>query len=227
MKGESESIGQRLRTPRAAAVAGIIFSILTVTSHVLIRDSISSHPLGSAVEVVRHAKTLSNGLNLTPFAGITFLWFVAVVRDRLGKLEDRFFSTILFGSGLLYVGMLFVSASLAGGLLRVLSSGTVDLVESGAYAVGRAQINQILSVYEVKMAGMFMISSSTVFLRTRVVPRWVAFLGFALALLLLLSVGVIEWMRLVFPLWVFLVSMCFLIEKFRGPSQAAQDTLKT
>src|SRR5215467_11071618 len=49
-----------------------------------------------------------------------FLWFFAVVRNRLGALEDRFFSTVFLGSGLLYVAMIFISAALAGGLIRVL-----------------------------------------------------------------------------------------------------------
>jgi hypothetical protein len=28
-------------------------------------------------------------LNLLPFAGIAFLWFIGVVRERLGEIEDR------------------------------------------------------------------------------------------------------------------------------------------
>ena len=112
--------------------------------------------------------------------------------------------------------MFFASAALAGGLLRVLSSGAENLIQSGTYAVSRAEIYQIMNVYAIKMAGVFIISTSTISVRTQIVPRWMAFLGFALALLLLLSVGTIEWGPLVFPVWVFLISVCILIEKFRG-----------
>ena len=73
-----------------------------------------------------------------------------------------------------------------------------------------------MNVYAIKMAGVFMISTSTIALRTRVIPRWTAFLGYALALFLLLSVGIIDWTPMVFPLWVFLISVCILIENFRG-----------
>jgi hypothetical protein len=66
------------------------------------------------------------------------------------------------------------------------------------------------------MAGVFMISANTVSLRTRIVPRWVTYLGYAFALLLLLAVGTIEWTPLVFPLWVLLMSVCILVEKYRG-----------
>jgi hypothetical protein len=224
MNQESASIDRSLKTPRAAAIAGIIFSLLTITSQLLIRNSIPANPLGSAAQVVNHAQTLSRALNLMPFTGIAFLWFIAVVRDRLGKLEDRFFATVFLGSGLLYIAMFYASAALGGGLLRVLSSGAENLIQSGAYAVARAQLYQIANIYAIKMAAVFMFSLSTISLRTRIVPRLIAFSGFALGLLLLLTVGVIEWTPLVFPLWVLLISVCILVEKLRGQPGAEQDS---
>jgi hypothetical protein len=110
--------------------------------------------------------------------------------------------------------MFFASAALGGGLLLVLSSGNENVIQSGAYAVGRAQVYQIANIYAIKMAGVFMMSLSTISLRTRIVPRWIAFLGYALALLLLLTVTTIEWTPLVFPVWVLLISVCILIENF-------------
>jgi hypothetical protein len=218
MNQQSALIGQSLRTPRAAAVAGIVFSILSITSQLLITSSIPANPLGSEMEVIHHFKTISLALNLAPFAGIAFLWFIGVVRDRMGKLEDRFFATVFLGSGLLYVAMYFASAALAGGLLRVLSSGTESPIQSGTYALARAEIYQIMNVYATKMAGVFMISASTIALRTRIVPRLMSFFGYALALVLLLSVGTTGWAPMVFPVWVFLISGCILIENFRGQS---------
>jgi hypothetical protein len=120
--------------------------------------------------------------------------------------------------------MIFASAALTGGLLLGLSSGAENLIHSGAYAVSRAQIYQMMNIYAIKMAGVFMISTSTVSLRTRIVPRWVVFLGYAFALLLLLNIGTIEWTPLVFPLWVLLMSVCILMQKFRGQPEAEQDS---
>jgi hypothetical protein len=216
MNQESALIGKSLKTPRAAAVAGIIFSVLFIIGELLIRSSIPANPLSSAADLVNHSQNISRALSLVPFAGIAFLWFIAVIRDRLGKLEDRFFATVLLGSGLLYVAMFFASAALTGGLLVVLSSGPESVIRSGAYAVSRAQIYQIMNIYAIKMAGVFMITTSTIALHTRIVPRWMVFLGYALALLLLLTVGTIQWTPLVFPLWVLLVSACILIEKLPG-----------
>src|SRR5215472_5816976 len=107
MNQEAASIRQRMRTPRAAAVAGILFSLLLMTSFLLVRISVPANPLSEASGFAEHAQAISLALNLLPFAGIAFLWFIAVLRDRLGELEDRFFATVFLGSGLLFVAMLF------------------------------------------------------------------------------------------------------------------------
>lgn len=224
MHREPTSIDQHLKTPRAAGIAGILFCVLFTTGYLLIRSGIPPYGQGSAVEVAKHSQTIARSLNLVPFAGIAFLWFIAVLRDRLGECEDRFFATVFLGSGLIYIAMYFASAALAGGLLGVLNSGAENLVHTGTYAVSRAEINQLLNVYGIKMAGVFMISFSTISLRTRIIPRGLAFLGWALALLLLLSIGTIAWAPLVFPLWVFLLSIRILIEKFRSPFRADQNS---
>jgi len=200
MQQKPTLIVQHLKTPRAAGIAGIAFSILSITSHWLVRSAIPPYAQGSALEVAKHSQTISLSLNLVPFAGIVFLWFIAVLRDYLGEREDRFFATVFLGSGRLYVAMFFASSALKGGLLGVLRSGTENLVQSGTYAVIRAQINQMLNIYGIKMAGVFMISFSTIALRTRVMPPWIAILGWALALLLLLSIGTSAWAPTVFPL---------------------------
>lgn len=216
MNTEAGVIGQRMRTPRAAAVAGLIFSLLLIASMLLIRISIPANPLGPATDVISHAKAISLALHLLPFAGIAFLWFIAVVRDRLGELEDRFFSTVFMGSGLLYIAMVFSAAAMAGGLIAVLGSESENLVRSGAYTLARAEIQQVMHIYATKMAGVFMISTSTIFVQTRIVAGWMAFLGYVAALILLLSVGTLAWVPLIFPVWVFLISMYILKENLRA-----------
>jgi hypothetical protein len=188
--GEKHStIDKRLRTPGAAAVAGILFSVLLIASYFRIWVSIPSNLGAQASEVIRYSKRISLALNLLPFAGIAFLWFIAVVRNCLGALEDRFFATVFLGSGLLYIAMVFTSAALAGGLIRVLISAPETLSQTGAYSLGRAQIYQTMNVYGIKMAGVFMFSTSTILLRTVIIPRWIAFLGYALGAALLLCVS--------------------------------------
>ena len=212
MDEETSGVYKRLRAPRAAAVAGILFSALLIASYTLVWASIPANPEAQDLDVIAHSKTISFALNLLPFAGIAFLWFIAVVRNRLGALEDRFFATVFLGSGLLYIAMIFTSAALAAGLIRVLINAPQLLTQPGAYALGRAQIFQTMNVYGIKMAGVFMFSTSTILLRTSIVPRWIAFLGYGLGAVLLLSIGIIRWIPLVFPIWVLLISVAILFE---------------
>jgi hypothetical protein len=209
-------VHERMKTPRAAALAGIIFSLLLMASFSLVRISVPANPLSEAGGFIEHSRAISLALNLLPFAGIAFLWFIAVLRDRLGELEDCFFATVFLGSGLLFVGMIFTSAAMAGGIITILTHDSARLIQSGSYALGRAEAYQTLNIYAVKMAGVFMIATCTISLRTRILPRWMPFLGYALALILLLSVGTIEWILLVFPMRVLLVSVYILIENLRG-----------
>ena len=145
MVQETSAIHKRLTAPRAAAVAGILFSVLLVASEILVWVSIPANPEARDLDVISHSKTISLALNLLPFAGIAFLWFIAVVRNRLGALEDRFFATVFLGSGLLYIAMIFTSAALAGGLIGVLINAPEILTQPGAYALGRAQIYQTMT----------------------------------------------------------------------------------
>jgi hypothetical protein len=107
-------IHQEIKTPRAAAVAGILFSLLAITSFLLFRISIPPNPLSQPAGMIHHPKTISVALYLVPFAGIAFLWFMGVIRDRLGEYEDRFFATVFLGSSLMFVAMIFAVAAEVG-----------------------------------------------------------------------------------------------------------------
>ena len=212
----------RLTTPRAAAIAGILFSVLLITSIAIIRLSIPADPRDAGQWLAGDVKPVDLALTLLPFAGIAFLWFMGVVRDRLGEHEDRFFATVFLGSGLLFLAMLFSSAAIAGGIVIAYNASPTALLNSETYAFARAATYVILNTYAIKMAGVFMISTCTLFLRTKVTPRWMALLGYVLALLLLVSISHLSWIFLVFPLWILLISIYILIENYRrGPDTAA------
>jgi hypothetical protein len=127
---------------------------------------------------------------------------MGVVRDRFGLLEDQFFSTLFFGSGMLYLAMVFVGAALAGGILT-------------AYSMNPGFVYRINNVYSIRMAGMFMFVLATIWLRTEILPRWLAFITYALALVLLVSVGFLPWMTTIFPMWVLITSAYILILNYR------------
>jgi hypothetical protein len=208
---------ERLTTPRAAAVAGILFSLLLMTSLVMIRITVPASLQDAGAWLSSGAKTVTLAVHLMPFAGIAFLWFIGVLRDRLGAQEDKFFATVFFGSGLLFLATLFAFAGVAGGVLRMFTSTPDLLMVPGLYAFGRTVSYEIMNVYTMRMAGVFMISTSALSLRTGIVPRWMALLGFVLALFLLLSLGSIDWAPFVFPLWVLLISVYVLFANLGSP----------
>jgi hypothetical protein len=211
----------QLTTPRAAAVAGILFSVLLIISLVLIRLSVPDTPQEAGTWLAGSWQAVSLALNLVPFSGVAFLWFIGVVRDRIGQHEDRLFATVFLGSGLLFLAMLFASAAIAGGIITTYGTTPGQLIDAGTYGFGRAMVYELTNTYAMKMAGVFMISTCTLFLRLKIMPRWMAFLGIALALVLLLSLGYNGWISLVFPLWVLLISVYILIENYRRQSEPA------
>ena len=211
----------KLTSPRAAAVAGILFSVLLIASLVIIRLSIPADPRDAGQWLAGDVRPIDLALTLLPFAGIAFLWFIGVVRDRLGEHEDRLFATVFLGSGLLFLAMLFASAALAGSIVIAYGASPTALIDSETYAFARAATYVVLNTYAIKMAGVFMISTGTLFLRTKVTPRWMALLGYALALLLLLTISRLSGIIVVFPLWILLISIYILIENYRrGPGTA-------
>jgi hypothetical protein len=214
-----------LKTPRAAAVAGIVFSILLIISLVLMRISVPAKPEDTGTWLAGEWKTVSFALHLLPFAGIAFLWFIGVLRDRMGIHEDRFFATVFLGSGLLFLAMLFAGAAVTGSIIMVYGATPGKLMESGIYAFGRTTAYQILNVYTLKMAGVFMITTSTLSIRIGITPRWMAILGYALALLLLLSSGYFYWVPLVFPLWVLLISIHILLANLKPKPANKKDSV--
>jgi hypothetical protein len=209
--------GPATAAPRAAAIAGVIFSVLLITGLVLIRLSVPADPSlpGTWVTDPERRNAVRVALNLFPFSGIAFLWFMGVLRNRLGGREDQFLATAFLGSGLLFVVSLFCAEALAVGLLEAVADGHLVLPDSETYYFGRRTIYTLLNVFAFKMAAVFMFSTGTIGLRTAFLPRWVALVGYACAIVLLVVITNWAWIGLLFPLWVLLVSTVVLVMEFR------------
>ncbi|MFO1429777.1 MAG: hypothetical protein U1F76_06510 [Candidatus Competibacteraceae bacterium] len=215
MKPEATLTTPRLRAPRAAAIAGILFAVLLIASFLLLRLAVPADPLEAGAWLKTNSNRVALALNLVPFAGIAFLWFIGVLRDRLGEREDRFFATVFLGSGLLFLAMLFVSAAMVGGIIIAYQVQAESLLGSATFTMARAITFEIMNIYALKMAGVFIIVTSTLGLRTRFIARWMTFIGYAVALLLLLSGRHVEGILLSFPMWVLLLSIHILIDTLR------------
>ena len=216
--------GRALAPPRAAAIAGVIFSLLLGTTLIIIRlaaPAYQSEPGAWMSDPVRRS-ALTFAIQLAPFAGIAFLWFIGVLRNRLGDREDQFFATVFLGSGLLFVASLFASAALAGALMQTMAAGHTGLLNTDTYHLARHMVGAALNVFAIKMAGVFIISTSTIILRTGILPRWVALSGYGCAATLLLAMTNWPWIALLFPSWILVLSVCILTAEFRtAPSKLA------
>jgi hypothetical protein len=135
---------------------------------------------------------------------------MAVMRNRIGLLEDKFLATVFLGSGLLFVAMLFTTVSVSRGLLEAFATTSRPSSGSDTYAVCRALAYALMNTFGMKMAAIFMFVTSTIGLRTAVLARWVSFVGFALGLIMLLAITDFAWIALLFPIWVLLVSTYIL-----------------
>jgi hypothetical protein len=205
---------RRWRSRRSAAIAGIVFAVLLLAGLTMIRIAWSESSLQALQTDAQRRGLIRLSLHLVPFAGIAFLWFIGVVREQLGNVEDRLFSTVFLGSGLLFLAMLFMGAVNATGLLAMLAGPSLN---ADLFAYGRSSTQALISVYAMRMAAVFTLSVSTVGLRTSGLPRWVSYLGYLVALTLLLAAGEHKWFQLLFPTWVLLVSVVILFTRPHSP----------
>ncbi len=204
-----------LKTPKAAAVAGIVFSLLLIWVLWLLRLAPPTGSMELAAWLRQSSRRVTLALNLVPFAGIAFMWFLGVLRDRLGAFEDKFFATVFLGSGLMFLGMMFVAASAGGGLVRAYADAPTLASGDAAFGFARAFSYDLMHIYAFKMAGVFMVTTSTLAIRTRVTAPWIAWLGYASALFIWIGSGFFDWVLFVFPCWVLLVSSYILLDNLR------------
>ncbi len=207
-------------TLTAGCIAGMIFAVLFGVCVTLVRTGVGSTADSSGAWLAEGRGQVEVALALLPFAGIFFLWFIAVSRVRLGRYEDRFISTLVLGSGLLFLGMVFVAAALGAAILTAYSN-------SAAFAGSETEIyvqfafSQLFGVYALRMAAVFLVCQATAWLRHGLMPKWLALPTYVVALVLLFVVGVEAWALLIFPVWVFLVSTYLLAVTGRGVVDAA------
>jgi len=151
---------KRLTTPRSAAIAGVISGGLFLVSFILIRIAFPDDPVNIPAWVKDQSHLISIALQMVPFAGIAYLWFMGVARDRLGKREDQFFATVFLGSGLLYLAMTFVGTALGAGLLAIYAQDA-SILGSTIYSYNLVVINQIINIYSLRMAAVFICRTNT------------------------------------------------------------------
>jgi hypothetical protein len=212
------------RAPRSAGLAGIAFSILFLIFALLVSARPPSGLTGAGLvdwyeTTVKTPVTIAV-LYVAPFAGITFLWFLAVVRDRIGTREDRFLSTVFLGSGLLFVAMFWAAGAATASLVAGNRLEGAPPLDATTLETFRSLSFSFLFVFAARAAAVFMIVTSTIALRTSVFPNWLSIAGYVIALVMLLSLSLLQWVLLLFPAWVFILSLFILNSEIRARTAA-------
>jgi hypothetical protein len=216
--GQQRLTHAQLRTPRAAAVAGILFSVLLFVTFGLVRISVPGDPFEPGAWLEHGLSYVTLAMHLVPFAGVAFLWFMGVLRDRLGEREDQFFATVFLGSGLLLLAMLFSAAAVVGAIIIAFHASPEALEHSAIFHFGRGLAYGMINIFLLKTASVFMITTSTIALYTRLTPRWLAIGGYVIAIVLLIDY--FGWSLMVFPFWVLLLSLSILWEIKAAPGSS-------
>jgi hypothetical protein len=152
---------------------------------------------------------------IVPFAGITFLWFTGVIRDRLGELEDRFFATLFYGSGIIQVVLLFIWGAIFGAVMAARTMTATGLIDNRIFIFSFALMNEIIGNYALRMAGVNMTAINALWSKTGLMPRWLTIITYLLAFGFLVAAERFREARFLFPIWVFVVSVYILILNFR------------
>ena len=209
---------QHVRDPASAAIAGIIFSVILI---VVLAQFHAAVPAGIATTEWLDESSRRGGVQLAvgliPFAGIAFLWFIGVIRTRLGAREDKLFATVFLGSGLLFVAILFLAGTILATLLTLYSRGFA--VDADAMVLLTVLTKSMMGMFGFRMAAVFTLSVTSLGLRTRLLPRWLVGLGYLTAIVLLLSPPVSPWSQLLFPTWVLAFSVHTLVARGEPDAQ--------
>ncbi|MFD9505744.1 hypothetical protein [Streptomyces mirabilis] len=197
---------ERLRTPRAAGLAGTAFALLLAAAIVLVRLAIPAGDAETATVAPDQRWEVRTALEILPFAGIFFLWFMGALRARVGDAEDRFIATVFMGSGLVYVATMFAAGAAAGSVL------------SQPSGFGRHFAYTLMTTYALRMAAVFVFTTSTIGHRLGVLPRSLAVFGYLAGLVLLVAGSSLPWSELVFPFWALVVSLHILRVGLQAPA---------
>ncbi|WP_018602384.1 hypothetical protein [Mycobacterium sp. 155] len=201
----------RLSTPRAAALAGVLFALLFGTAVVMIWSALPEGDAPGTQWTVTGSVHIRLASALMPFAGIAFLWFIGVVRDGFGHYEDKFFASVFLGSGLLFLAMVFASMSVGMALAHSSTHVSDQSARTEVVAFATMLLVAFSKTYAVRMGAVFMISLATIWLKTGLMPRWLVWSTYAMAAALLIAADVSLWLGLVFPAWVLVVSLLLLV----------------
>lgn len=212
----SRRIRRRFASIEAAAIAGIVCAVGWALA---LGGLLSAPGIGASDdEISEYYARTSNAtaaivwLQILVVATIAFLWFVGVVRGRLGDREPRLFGTVFLGSSLLLAGLLFVGAAFlaAPAVLVAVGDRTPD---PEAVSVMRAGAAVVLSVFAPRVATLVMLSTASLGRATGALPGWLVVVTYVIGVLAFVNVSIATPTVYVVPTWIAVVSIVLLVRR--------------
>jgi hypothetical protein len=162
------------------------------------------------------------GLYVMPFAAIAFLWFVVALRMWIAhstRRVDALLSNVQLLAGIIYIALFLVAAAASSSL-----AASVEFISAPIDPTIARQFpqfsNTLTVVLAMRMAAMFVFTTSNIGRASKILPRWFAFAGFVVGLFLLLSASISPFLVLVFPIWVLTLSVILLLRARQIPADA-------
>ena len=212
-----------IRSIEAAAVAGVVFAVLALIGVALLFEF--TEVVDSETEPADWLRDSGNrtrqvtALNLIAISSVAFMWFVAVIRRRIGDREDRFVGTVFLGSGIAFVAVWLAAATALTApafALTYFDDATISNA-SVSYAAGLG--SAYLWVVLPRIAAVFTLATATLIRHTRALPTWLAIVSYVTGIGMLVVPIVARPIGFVFPGWVLLVSASILIVRRERRSQ--------
>jgi hypothetical protein len=210
----SSSLATKLRSIEAAAIAGLAYAVLTTVALVLL----AAPPAPSASDAAitdwysdpdnRNLLTIGLGLSIT--AAIAFLWFVAVIRRRVGSREDQFFATVFLGSGTLHTAIALVGAAVLASPAMMTNLSEPNPSDHDIISAITSVGHTLLYIVLVRVQAVFVISTSTLAMRTQAFSRYLSYFGYLIAVVMFVMPIATEPVGLAFPLWVGILSLALI-----------------
>jgi hypothetical protein len=212
----SRRIRRRFASIEAAAIAGIVCAVGWALA---LRGLLGAPGIGASdAEINEYYADTSNAtgaivwLQVLVVSTIAFLWFVGVVRGRLGDREPRLFGTVFLGSSVLLAALLFVGAAFlaAPSVLLAVGDRTPD---PEAVSVMRAGAAVVLSVFAARVATLVMLSTASLGRATGALPGWLVVLTYVLGVASFVNVSISTPTVYLVPAWIALVSIVLLVRR--------------
>lgn len=168
---------------RTGAVAGILFVVLLVVAQFVAASPGPKDSTSTIVTFYLHNKTAALWSAYAGMAAaVALLLFVAAVYSVLQRSEDQssVVSTVALGAGIALMPIILVSSSFSVALAW-------NGAQSGDPAVARAlfDLGNATLIFSDLVIAIFLAAASLAVLRTRILPRWLAWIGLLGAALLL------------------------------------------